>query len=108
MAALTSQSFASGTPVPITPAASDTIAATQFGATGCVLRCITTGTLSNISVLDPGTTGSSNPGTVTPTVLPATGSRMIPVPLSAINPATGFATVTSSSQAGLTYELYRY
>lgn len=109
MAALTSQSItpAAVTPTPITPTASDTIAATQFGPNGCVLRCITTGTTSNISVLDPGTTASGNPGTVTPTALPATGSRMIRIPVSAVNPATGVATVTSSSQTGLTYELYQ-
>lgn len=111
MAALTSQSFASGTPVPITPAAgspgSDTIAASQFGPNGCVLRVITAGTPSNITLLDPGTTGLSNPGTVTPLAAPATGARWLPIPLAAINQSTQVATVTSSSQTGLTYELYR-
>lgn len=118
MAALSSQSFAgtagpppNTTPVPINPAAgspgSDTIDRSQFGPNGCVLRVITTGTLSNITILDPGTTPSSNPGTVTALAAPATGARMLPIPLSAINPATNVATVTSSSQTGLTYELYR-
>jgi hypothetical protein len=115
MAALSSQSFAATagppantTPTPITPTASDTIARTQFGPNGCVLRVITTGTASNISISDPGTTPSSNPGTVTPLAAPATGVRMLPIPLAAINPATDLATITSSSQTGLTYELYRY
>jgi hypothetical protein len=109
MAALSSQSIvqAGTTPVPITPTASDTIPAAQFGANGCVLRCITTGTPANISVLDPSVTALNNPGTVSPVVLPATGNRMIRIPLSAINPATQVATVTSSSQTGLTYELYQ-
>lgn len=113
MAALTSQPFAQAgtTPTPITPAAgspgSDTIADAMFGPTGCVLRCITTGTVANISVLDPNPTALGNPGTVTPVVLPATGSRMIKIPRSAIN-SSGVATVTSSVQTGLTYELYNY
>lgn len=115
MAALSSQSFsvtagppANTTPAVLTPTASDTIARSQFGPNGCVLRVITAGTISNISILDPGTTPSSNPGTVTALAAPATGVRMLPIPLSAINPATDLATVTSSSQTGLTYELYRY
>lgn len=113
MAALTSQSIVQTgtTPAVITPAAgspgSDTIASGQFGPTGCVLRVITTGTASNISVLDPGTTDLGNPGTVTALAAPATGVRMLFIPLAAINMATGNATVTSSSQTGLTYELYR-
>lgn len=112
MAAMNSQSFASGTPVAITPSAgspgSDTIDVSQFGPNGCVLRAITAGTVSTVTVLDPGTTPSSNPGTPTGVTCPATGARMIPIPLSAVNPATHVATVTSSSQTGLTYELYRY
>lgn len=108
MAALTSQTFAQAgtTPAVITPTASDTIAAAQFGAVGVVLRAITTGTTSNLSVLDPGSTSLGNAGTVTPIALPATGARMIRIPTSAIN-SSGVATVTSSSQAGLTYELYQ-
>ncbi|MEO3922712.1 hypothetical protein ABGB07_02335 [Micromonosporaceae bacterium B7E4] len=109
MAALTSQSIVTTgtTPSAITPAASDTIASGQFGSTGLVMRVITTGTASNISVLDPGRTPSGNPGTVTALAAPSTGARMLFIPLSAIDPATGVATVTSSSQTGLTYELYR-
>jgi hypothetical protein len=93
------------TPVPITPTASDTIPGGTAGPNGWFLRVITTGTASNISVLDPGTTGMSNPGTVTPLAAPATGSRMVLVPRGAVN-SSGVVTVTSSSQTGLTYELY--
>lgn len=109
MAALTSQSIVTTgtTPSAITPAASDTIAASMFGPNGLALRVITTGTPSNVSVLDPGRTASGNPGTVTALAAPATGVRMLLVPLSAVDSATGLATVTSSSQTGLTYELYR-
>ncbi|WP_435233366.1 hypothetical protein [Micromonospora aurantiaca (nom. illeg.)] len=96
------------TPAPITPTASDTIAASSFGVNGVYLRVITTGTATNVSVADPGVTPSGNPGTVTAVAAPATGVRMILIPLSAVNPATGVATVTfSGALTGVTYELYR-
>lgn len=110
MAALTSQSIvpAGTTPTSITPTASDTIASGQFGANGCALRVITTGTSTNVSVLDPNVTASGNPGTVTPVACPATGTRMIHIPRTAIDPATGNATVTfSGALTGVTAELYR-
>jgi hypothetical protein len=107
MALLAVQSVVSTgtTPVPITPTASDTIPGSTAGPNGWFLRVITTGTASNISVLDPGTTGISNPGTVTPLAAPATGVRMLLIPRGAIN-SSGVVTVTASSLTGLTYELY--
>lgn len=95
------------TPVPITPTASDTISGSTAGPTGWALRVITTGTLSNISVLDPNLTLLNNPGTVTALAAPATGVRMLFIPKAAIN-GSNLVTVTSSSQTGLTYELYPY
>jgi hypothetical protein len=96
------------TPAPITPSASDTIAAGSFGVQGVAMRVITTGTATNVAVQDPGATASGNPGTVTPVAAPATGIRMILIPSSAINPSTGVATVTfSGALTGVTYELYR-
>lgn len=95
------------TPSAITPTASDTIAAASFGTEGVIMRVITTGTLTNVSVLDPNVTAQGNPGTVTAVACPATGVRMILIPVSAINTATGVATVTFSSITGATYELYR-
>lgn len=108
MAALTPQSVVTTgtTPVPITPTASDTIAGATSGPAGWNLRVITTGTASNISVLDPGFTPQSNPGTVTPLAAPATGVRMVFIPKQAASLASGNVTITSSSQTGLTYELY--
>jgi hypothetical protein len=107
MALLAVQSVVSTgtTPVPITPTASDTIPGSTAGPNGWFLRVITTGTASNISVLDPGFTPQSNPGTVTPLAAPGTGVRMLLIPRAAIN-SSGVVTVTSSSQTGLTYELY--
>jgi hypothetical protein len=94
------------TPTPITPTASDTISSGSFGVNGVYLRVITTGTSTNVAVLDPGFTAQSNPGTVTAVAAPATGVRMILVPRAAIN-SSGVATVTfSGALTGVTYELY--
>jgi hypothetical protein len=96
------------TPSAITPSASDTIADSSFGSQGVYMRVITTGTTTNVAILDPGSTGQGNPGTVTPVAAPSTGVRMILVPRTAINTATGVATVTfSGALTGVTYELYR-
>lgn len=96
------------TPAPLTPAASDTIAAGSFGPAGLNARVITTGTATDVAVLDPNLTAQGNAGTVVPVSAPATGIRMVFIPVSAINPATGVATVTfSGARTGVTYELYR-
>jgi hypothetical protein len=110
MAAVTSQSLSSAaltTPAVITAASSDTIAEGQFGANGCIVRVISTGTLTNVSISDPGVTPQGNPGTVPSLATPATGNRMLFIPRSAINPTTGNATINFSSITGITYELYR-
>jgi hypothetical protein len=96
------------TPAAITPSASDTIAVGSFGPSGVIMRVITTGTATNVAVLDPGATSLGNPGTVTPVACPATGIRMILIPFSAVSQSTNVATVTFSSLTGATYELYRY
>jgi hypothetical protein len=94
------------TPSAITPTASDTFQVANFGPNGMFLRVITTGTATNVAILDPGFSPSSNPGTVTPVAAPATGVRMILVPRTAID-ATGVATVTfSGALTGVTYEIY--
>ena len=96
------------TPTPITPTASDTIAESSFGPSGVHMRVITAGTSTNVAVLDPGVTAQGNPGTVTPLAAPATGVRKLLIPRSAINPATGVATVTfSGALTNVTYELDR-
>lgn len=110
MALQASQTVSAGalsTPAAITPAASDTIAESSFGPAGVLLRVITTGTPTTVTVLDPGLTGSSNPGTPPALAAPATGVRETLIPRSAINPATSLATVTFSAQTGVTYELKR-
>lgn len=110
MALQASQSvlLAGTTPSAITPSASDTIGAASFGSIGVYMRVITTGTATNVSILDPNTTAQGNPGTVTPVAAPSTGVRMILIPLTAISSSTGLATVTfSGALTGVTYELYR-
>lgn len=96
------------TPSPITPTASDTIAAGSFGSQGVAMRVITTTNACNVAVQDPGVTPSGNPGTVTAVALGTSAVRMILIPVSAINTSTGVATVTFSATTGVTYELYRY
>ena len=69
---------------------------------------ITTGTLTNVTVLDPGTTGLGYAGTVPSLAGTATGHRALFIPRSAINPATGLASVTfSGALTGVTYYLFR-
>lgn len=96
------------TPTAFSPSASDTVAASSFGVNGVFLRVITTGTATDVTVQDPGVTPSGNPGTAAAVSCPATGVRMILIPRTAVNPATGVATVAfSGARTGVTCELYR-
>lgn len=97
------------TPAPISPATTETFLGSGcFGTQGMRMRIITTGTLTNVAIQDPGYTPSGNAGSAPPLACPATGARELMVPNSAVNPATGQATVTFSSVTGVTYEIYRY
>jgi hypothetical protein len=92
--------------VPITPSASETIAASSAGTQGVLIRIITTGTATTVTVLDTNNTVQGNPGTPTGQVMPATGSRQWLIPLAAF--ISGVATVTfSGALTGVTYELTR-
>jgi hypothetical protein len=92
------------TPNPLTPAATDTFAEGSFGPQGLHLLVLTTGTLTNLGVLDPSLSDLGYAGTVPSLAGTATGHRMIFVPRSAINPATGLASVTfSGALTGVTY-----
>jgi len=93
-------------PVPLTPSASETIAASSAGTQGVLIRVITTGTTTTVTVLDPNNTSQGNPGTPTGQVMPATGARQFLIPLAAFT--GGVATVTfSGALTGVTYELTR-
>lgn len=93
-------------PVAITPSASETIAQGSAGTQGVLIRVITTGTATTVTVLDPNSTTQGNPGTPTGQVMPATGARRWLIPLAAFT--GGVATVTfSGALTGVTYELER-
>lgn len=96
------------TPTALTPAASDTIAEASFGPNGLLMLVVTTGTQTDVTILDPGTSALGYAGTVPTLTGTATGHRMMTIPRSAINPATGLATVTfSGARTGVTYYLVK-
>ena len=111
MTAQSTQSVSNGaltTPAALTPAATDTIARSQFGSTGVLIRIITTGTATTLTVSDPTTTDLGNVGTLASQTAPATGSRYAFIPLAAINPANDLATLNwSGALTGVTYEAIR-
>jgi len=94
-------------PTALTPASTDTIAEASFGPNGLVALIITTGTLTNVTVLDPGVTPQGYAGTVPSLAGTATGHRALFIPRTAINPSTGVASITFSSVTGVTYYLFR-
>lgn len=98
------------TPAPFTPTASDTISGNDIiPGGGCVLRVVTTGTATNVAVLDPNSTTQGNPGTVTAVACPATGVRYILVPVAAVAQPSNVATVTfSGALTGVTYDLIKF
>lgn len=96
------------TPSVITPTASDTISTNDIGQRGVVLRIVTTGTATNVAVLDPGLTPASNAGTVVPLACPATGVRYLFVGPNSVNQTSGVATLTFSSVTGASVEATRY
>lgn len=102
--------LAGTTPAPFTPTASDTVSGSDIiPGGGAVMRVVTTGTSTNVSVLDPGVTAQGNPGTVTAVACPSTGVRYILIPPSAVNPSTNVATITfSGALTGVTYDLIKF
>lgn len=111
MALYTVQSvlLASTTPSVITPTVSDTISGNDIlPGGGCIIRVITAGTVTNVSVLDPNLTSQGNAGTVVAVACPATGIRMILIPVTAVNPGTNLATITFSSITTVTVEAYKF
>lgn len=96
------------TPTALTPAATDTISADSFGPNGLVMLVVTTGTTTDVTVLDPTLTQQGYAGTVPSLVGTATGHRALLIPKTAINYATGVASITfSGARTGVTYYLFR-
>ena len=108
MAALTmSVPTAAGTVVTSNAAtASDTITQAQLGTQGVNIRIATSGTTSNVTISDSGTTPASNPAQVSAIAMGATQVRIAYISPAQVNLSTGLVTITSSSQTGLTYEVY--
>ena len=96
------------TPTPLTPAATDTISEASFGPNGLLMFVVTTGTTTNVTVLDPTVSDLGYAGTVPTLTGTATGHRMVTIPRSAINPATQLASVTfSGALTGVSYYLVK-
>ena len=55
-----------------------------------------------VSISDPGATPSGNAGTVVPVSVGAGTTKLIPIPLTAVSPATGVATITYSAVTSVT------
>jgi hypothetical protein len=61
-----------------------------------------------VTVSDVGLTASGNPAAIATVSVPATtGDRMIPVPASAVDPASGLATVICSAVTSVTIGAFR-
>ncbi len=92
-----------------TPSATDTIALSVLGEAGCNLRVQTTGTLTNLTISDAGSTPAGNalsPAT-TAVTLSATQIKTIYISPKRADLATGLVTITASGAlTGVTYELY--
>jgi hypothetical protein len=96
------------TPTALTPAATDTISQDSFGPNGLLMVLVTTGTTTNVTVLDPGVTPQGYAGTVPTLTGTATGHRALVIPRTAINPSTGLASITfSGALTGVSYYLFR-
>lgn len=110
MAALTSTSSAIGgtAPAPTSVAASDTIAAGQFGATGVDLRVINGGASPDtVTIVDPNKTLIGSAAT-NPTATVTNGTtKVIFIPRDAINQATQQAEVQHSFITSVTCEVWR-
>lgn len=110
MAALTSAALtiAGAAPSAVAVAASDTVAEAQFGPNGIAARVINGGASSDtVTITDPTVTAMGSAAT-NPTVAVANGTtKMIYIPRSAINPATGLATIAHSYTTSVTIEIYK-
>jgi hypothetical protein len=110
VAALTVQQLVKAgiTPAYVTPTVTvgDTIAAPDDRTYVQVKNA--SGSPITVSVSDPGTTPSGNLATIATVSVPATtGDKLIPVPASAADPATGLATVICSAITSVTIGAFR-
>lgn len=111
MAALTSQTIVLAGIVPsaVAVSASDTIAASQFGTTGVILRVINGGASPDtVTITDPTLSTGMGSAATSPTVSVTNGTtKEIFIPTGAINQATQLVTVTHSFTTSVTCEVKR-
>lgn len=88
-------------------AGGDTVALTANNDDRCFLQVTTSGTATNVTIADPGTTGAGNPGTTTPIALGATATKLIALPPGAVNTATGQVSITYSAVTGVSVAALR-
>jgi hypothetical protein len=86
--------------------ASDTLTQAQLGTQGVNLRIATSGTPSSVTVSDGNFTPASNPATLTAVTMGATAVKVVYISPTQVNLGTSLVTITSTSQTGLTYEVY--
>lgn len=90
-----------------TPTASDTIALSLLGDAGINLRVQTTGTLTNLTISDAGSTPAGNTTTASAVAMTATQIKMIYISPKRADLSTNLVTITASGAlTGVTYELY--
>ena len=109
MAALTSQSIvlAGVTPSAVAVSASDTVAESQCGSIGVILRVINGGASPDtVTIVDPTLTDMGSAATNPTVSVPNAATRMILVPRFALN-SSGQITIQHSFTTSVTIEVYR-
>lgn len=88
-------------------AATDTIARAVMGAKGCLLKINNGGGVTdNMTISDAGTTPAGTPPGTYPGVVANAAAKIFVIDPSQVDLSTGFVTITHSSIATVTYELY--
>lgn len=92
----------------LTPAAADTVTASNFGPTGLLCTITTTGTATTLTVNDPGKTPLGNVGTLASVTCGATAVTLTVIPAAAVDQTAQLATLNfSGARTGVTYTLVR-
>lgn len=87
---------------------SDTIAAADVGANGCLLNVINaSGGSINVTISDPGLTPVGNAGTTAAQAVANSADRWFLISPNHVNASTGVATVAFSGTTSVTYKLLR-